>query len=398
MANQRTPGFGGPQRPESSPGGLGFSAPPQGYGPANQGALPGAPRPAKGFAPQGSYPGAHMPGGASPPRPPTGPPFGFAQYAPPGGTRSPRLPYGEPPPVMGLGSRPSETAAYEQGRRSPQGRACPQAPLGLNASRMPGSYETIVGAPRADRVPSGSGRSSPIPTWQNANPGPGIAPPMRSLPPGGRAEDGGARPPDASRGTLQPGYPPSERARPPSGSADGGAMARALRPAGLTRPQSTNTYVERSGRPPGPSYPPPPILGPPGLQRPYAPPLGPPAGHCNNPAQNHLQLGSGQRGFAEPFSASDVSGPSSRTASAGRFPQFAGARAAPAGASRAVSEENLMATFINPKAEKSLERVRSKSRPPLRKAKSKELLQLMEEFDAVLLGKPSAGTATQKKK
>ncbi|XP_075539387.1 uncharacterized protein LOC142574113 [Dermacentor variabilis] len=284
---------------------------------------------------------------------------------------------------------------------------------------MPGSYETIVGASRADRAPFGSGRSSPIPTWQNANPAriqtasgrsspiptwqnanpsPGIVPPMRLLPPGGRAEDGGARPPDASRGTLQPGYPPSERARPPCGSADGRAMARALRPAGLTRPQSTNTCVERSGRPPGPSYPPPPILGPPGLQRPCAPPLGLPAGHCNNPAQNDLQLGSGQRGFAEPFPASDVSGPSSRTASAGRFPQFAGARAAPAGASRAVSEENLMATFINPKAQKSVERVHSKSRPPLRKAESKELLQLMEEFDAVLSGKASAGTATQQKK
>ncbi|KAH7957343.1 hypothetical protein HPB52_017974 [Rhipicephalus sanguineus] len=71
MASQRTPGIGAPQRPDVPPaGGLGFSVPPQGYGPANQGFPQGAPHPAQGFTHQGSYPVGHIPGGASPPHPP----------------------------------------------------------------------------------------------------------------------------------------------------------------------------------------------------------------------------------------------------------------------------------------------------------------------------------------
>ncbi|KAL1445455.1 hypothetical protein MTO96_045023 [Rhipicephalus appendiculatus] len=161
----------------------------------------------KGLHLRGSYSGGHLPGGASPPRLPAGPSSGFAQYPPPGGAGFPRLPYGarsdvtmphgtpfglttpgagagfqpqsgsplqgryEPqPPALGLGSRQTQWAAYEQGRRSPQGGGRPQAPFSQNSSRMPGPYETVVGAPPSGGIELGSGRSSPKPAWQNPNP------------------------------------------------------------------------------------------------------------------------------------------------------------------------------------------------------------------------------------
>ncbi|KAL1445454.1 hypothetical protein MTO96_045022 [Rhipicephalus appendiculatus] len=67
-------------------------------------------------------------------------------------------------------------------------------------------------------------------------------------------------------------------------------------------------------------------------------------------------------------------------------------RRAPAGSSQIISEEKLIASFINPKAQKSLESVRSKSRTPRRKAEGEELLRAIEAFDALLFSDTKVGT------
>ncbi|XP_037513939.1 basic salivary proline-rich protein 1-like [Rhipicephalus sanguineus] len=435
MASQRTPGIGAPQRPDVPPaGGLGFSVPPQGYGPANQGFPQGAPHPAQGFTHQGSYPVGHIPGGASPPHPPLGPPSGFAHYPPPGGAGFTRLPYGaqneatpphsapfglgtlstgvgfqpqfssslqggyEPqPPPLGLGSRQTQKAVYEQGRQSPQGRGGPQAPLSLNASHLPGPNESAIGIVPSGRIQPGSGRSSPLPMWQNANQSPGMGMPTRPMPPEGRAEDGGFRPMDATRGTFQPVYPQPERTRAPSSSADAGATARAPRPAGLSGLHSTSTYSERSGSPPGP-YSQERNFMPQKPHRPYAPPTAFPSGQLSSPGQKNVKSGAGQGNFPDPFPTGSSSGPGFRTASAGSFPGFKADRPVPAGSSRIISEEKLIASFINPKGQKSQEHVRSKSRTPRRKAEGEELLRAIEAFDALLAPDYEVGTAKTRHK
>ncbi|KAL3195430.1 hypothetical protein MRX96_045686 [Rhipicephalus microplus] len=349
MASQRTPGFGAPQRPDAPPtGGLGFPAPPQGYGPQNQGIAQAASRPDQGLTPQGCYPVGHLPGGASAPRLPAGPSCGFPQYPPPGGASVTRLPYGarsdvtiprdtpfgftmpgagsafrpssgsslqgtyDPrPPALVLGSRQTHIATYEQERRSPQEGGRPQAPLSTNANRLPGPYQTIVD----------SGRSSPLSMGRNAPQSLGMGMPMRPTASEERETDGSFRSMDPFRKTFQPVYPQVERTMSSFSSADAGAGSRP------TRYQLV--------------------------------------------PQVDLE---------------------SKTASAGSFVGFKDDRPSPTRLSRLISEEKLIASFVKAEAQKSLKNVRSKSRTPGRKAEGEELLRAIEAFDALLFSDTKVGT------